>query len=39
MGMRQDREIDMDVQYFEGDFPRNVDIEEMYFSMNGYKLS
>jgi hypothetical protein len=29
----------MDVRYFELDFPRDVDVEEMYLSMNGYKLS
>ncbi len=25
--------------YFERDFPRDVDVEEMYFSMDGYELS
>jgi hypothetical protein len=29
----------MDVRYFELNFPGDVDVEEMYFSMNGYKLS
>jgi hypothetical protein len=29
----------MDVRYFERDFPWDVDVEEMYFSMNGYKFS
>jgi hypothetical protein len=29
----------MDVRYFELDFPWDVDVEEMYFSMNGYKFS
>jgi hypothetical protein len=29
----------MGVRYFERDFPWDVDIEEMYFSMSGYKFS
>ena len=29
----------MDVCYFERDFPWDVDIEKMYFSMDGYKFS
>ncbi len=29
----------MDVRYFELDFPWDVDVKEMYFSMNGYKFS
>ena len=29
----------MDVRHLELDFPRDVDVEKMYFSMNGYELS
>ena len=29
----------MDVRHFELDFPRDIDIEKMHFSMNGHKLS
>ena len=29
----------MDVRHFELDFPRDVDVEKMYFSMNGHELS
>jgi hypothetical protein len=28
----------MNVRYFERDFPWNVDVEEVYFSMNGYEF-
>ena len=29
----------LDVLYFERDFPWDVDVEEMHFSMSGYKFS
>ena len=29
----------MDVRHFELDFPRDVDVEKVYFSMNGHELS